>query len=122
MDYLKARTLDAPGGTVLVSPSDVVFIHKRPVGSELQLSSGVRVAVSMSDFSAAEALWQFPNQTDNGCYNDEHVLAVVPDGNGSRVHFTGGLTYALPMPVNHFIESLRKIQAERANLRAAKEN
>lgn len=118
MSYLNLFTMDGPSGTVAVQPDAVVVIWKTGDTSELHLTSHVRVPISIDAKSAAKALWGFYSETDDGCFNDSHVIAVVPNGSGSRILLTGDIKLDNPMPINAMIMWLRKMEADRAQIRA----
>ncbi|MFN3675432.1 MAG: hypothetical protein ACK4TC_05580 [Sphingomonas pseudosanguinis] len=118
MSYLDMVTFDGPNGTVAISPDAATVVWKRGEASEVRLITGVLVPLNIDAGDVAKALWGFRSETDDGFFNDAHVIAIVPNGGGSRFILEGNMHLDNPMPVNQTIMSQRNLQAVRAKIRA----
>lgn len=83
-------------------------------GCRLILSGGHEVLIKLDSKMVAERIWRFTNAANDGAFfNDEHVVAVVPDGDAYRLLFTQGGDLKIPLPAHYMMEGLRSLNQHR---------
>lgn len=109
--HIELPTTDGPA---YFDPQRVVMILRSGAGAQIVLASNEQVHVTCSTEQAANKLWRFINAANDGAYfNAEHVIALVPNGNGCRLLFSQGGQLPMDAPAAVIIDGLRTANAQR---------
>jgi len=114
MLYKVETEISTTDGPAFVNPAEVVMVLERDGGAEVVLTSLRRFIANEPAREIAVRLWRFENETGNGFFNAEHLLAVVPQpGGGCQAHLTGNVTLDNPISAAMFVQGLRVANAQR---------